>query len=315
MDYNKIFQLKDLSSFRSELMGWSILWIMMLHFRFITIKPLGFLAQYGFAGVEVFMFVSGLGLYYSLEKNSRLSSFYIKRLRRIFPVYYLVGIVASLLIFHDSLWIYLLRYTTIGYWINLPYFEWYIPALLFLYLISPIVHQLLQSSYGRRILYFVVILILATSFVVGYCQSLNRAHYFLLYRIPAFMLGMLAGQLIKQGASSRSYLIILLAGIPIFAMCFPLHHAVYEMKYYSLLFLLPLFMLAMCQASRMMGRHIAIVRQIGCASLEVYLLQTLFFSAINMGILTISDTWHDIVTVGLMVVCSIGGIVLHRLLP
>jgi peptidoglycan/LPS O-acetylase OafA/YrhL len=56
-------------------MGWSILWIMALHFRFITIKPLGFIAQYGFSGVEIFMFVSGLGLYYSLQKKPCLLPF------------------------------------------------------------------------------------------------------------------------------------------------------------------------------------------------------------------------------------------------
>ena len=55
------FHLKDISTYRSELMGWSILWIMLLHFTFNQIKPLGFIAQYGFAGVDIFIFVSGLG--------------------------------------------------------------------------------------------------------------------------------------------------------------------------------------------------------------------------------------------------------------
>ena len=60
------FSIKDISTYRSELMGWAILWIMMLHFTFNQIKPLGFIAQYGFAGVEIFMFV-----YYSfLQKKA-----------------------------------------------------------------------------------------------------------------------------------------------------------------------------------------------------------------------------------------------------
>ena len=60
---NLSFELKDISTYRSELMGWSILWIMMLHFTFTQVKPLGFIAQYGFAGVDIFMLVSGLGLF------------------------------------------------------------------------------------------------------------------------------------------------------------------------------------------------------------------------------------------------------------
>ena len=51
----KVFDLSDISKYRSDLMGWAIVWIMMLHFTFITIKPLGFIAQYGFAGVVIFM--------------------------------------------------------------------------------------------------------------------------------------------------------------------------------------------------------------------------------------------------------------------
>lgn len=72
-----LFSLQDISKYRSELMGWAIIWIMMLHFRFIHIKPLGFLAQYGFAGVDIFMLVSGFGLYYSLEKTT--NSYHILR--------------------------------------------------------------------------------------------------------------------------------------------------------------------------------------------------------------------------------------------
>ena len=73
-------------------MGYSILWIMMLHFTFIQVKPLGFVAQYGFAGVEIFMMVSGFGLFFSLEKDASLKHFYKKRLLRIFPTYYILGI-------------------------------------------------------------------------------------------------------------------------------------------------------------------------------------------------------------------------------
>ena len=38
----RLFELKDISTYRAELMGWAIVWIMMLHFTFTQIKPLGF---------------------------------------------------------------------------------------------------------------------------------------------------------------------------------------------------------------------------------------------------------------------------------
>ena len=78
----KLFELNDISTYRAELMGWAIVWIMMLHFTFNQIKPLGFIAQYGFAGVEIFMLVSGLGLYYSLEKNNKIIPYFKRCVHR-----------------------------------------------------------------------------------------------------------------------------------------------------------------------------------------------------------------------------------------
>lgn len=136
-----MFSLKDVSTYRSELMGWSIVWIMMLHFGFYTLKPLGFVAQYGYAGVDIFLFVSGFGLFYSLDKKPLLLSFYRKRLIRIFPAYYLVGAFASIIVFHDTILQYLFRYSTIGFWTGGAYFEWYVPSLLLLYLLAPFLKQ------------------------------------------------------------------------------------------------------------------------------------------------------------------------------
>ena len=170
--------LKEISTYRSELMGWSILWIMMLHFTFNQITPLGFVAQYGFAGVEIFLFVSGLGLFYSLERDKDLGFFYKKRLFRIFPTYYFLGIFASLSLFHDDILSYFFRYTTIGFWTGGIYWEWYIPSLIILYLLVPIFKLLLD----KNILYIVIIIIIC--FGCSYClidsNHIDRAHFFLL---------------------------------------------------------------------------------------------------------------------------------------
>lgn len=308
------FRLQDLSTYRSELMGWSIVWIMMLHFRFITLKPLGFIAQYGFAGVEIFMFVSGLGLYYSLEKDSRLGAFYAKRLKRIFPVYYLIGFAASLLIFHDGLLTYLFRYSTLGFWTGHPYFEWYIPSIVFLYLLAPAIKLLVTPRRCPLLVAACIVLLIAAYFVADH-QSLARQHFFLFYRIPAFVMGMCTGMLIRQQRPATPFFVALLAGLPVFLFCFPKHHVIYEFKYYSLFFLLPFFMLVFCTISKVLGKASSVLRQIGNASLEVYLIQTLFFSAFCAGLLTVSPAWHDAVTLLLMVVCSVAGILLHRWLP
>ena len=156
----KLFDIQDISVYRSELMGWSILWIMMLHFTFNQIKPLGFIAQYGFAGVEIFMLVSGLGLFYSLHSNHNIFQFYKKGLLRIFPTYYILGIFASILLFHDNIIDYLYRYSTVGFWAGGLYWEWYIPSIVMLYLLSPLFKYLIDKKY------FILLLCLGLSILV-----------------------------------------------------------------------------------------------------------------------------------------------------
>ena len=307
----KLFVLNDLSTYRSNLMGWSIIWIMMLHFRFSILKPLGFIAQYGYAGVEIFMFVSGIGLYFSLDKNSHIVSFYKKRLKRIFPVYFFVGIFASIFLFHDDIYTYFFRYTTIGFWFNLPYFEWYIPAIVVLYLAAPYIKKMCTPQF-KYILFTIALFFLVSAFFAAKYQIFDRSHFFLYYRVPAFMLGMYTGLLIKHKQSTKPYIYTLLAGIPVFCMCYPMHYNVYEFKYYSIFFLLPLFMLIICMISRLPFKINSMVQKVGDASLEIYLIQTLFFIAIIDGILIIPQEWHDAVTIGLMAICTCSGILLHR---
>ena len=304
--------LKEISTFRSELMGWSILWIMMLHFTFNQIAPLGFVAQYGFAGVEIFLFVSGLGLYNSLESDKALGHFYKKRLLRIFPTYYILGIIASLLLFHDDIPSYLFRYTTIGFWTEGIFWEWYIPSLVTLYLFVPIFKLLLDKS----ILYIVIIFLICIGCSFFFVESnyIDRAHFFFLYRIPAFLFGMVCALWIKEKHSTKFFLYTLLAGIPFFIYFFPQHHQIYNYKYFSLLFLMPLFILTFILISKYLHFLNPITSSIGKASLEIYLIQSIFFSAKLRGIITVPPNWHDLSTICFIFISVILGIFAHKLI-
>lgn len=46
---------------------------------------------FGSDGVEIFVFLSGMGLCFSLNKNYNWKLFYIKRFKRIIPTYLLIG--------------------------------------------------------------------------------------------------------------------------------------------------------------------------------------------------------------------------------
>ena len=79
--------LNLLFKYRKFLMGFAALWILMTHewqivtnetsFFFVTEN---FIKRIGFCGVDIFLLLSGMGLYYSLEKNP-VSRFYYNRLK------------------------------------------------------------------------------------------------------------------------------------------------------------------------------------------------------------------------------------------
>lgn len=299
-----MFSLKDVSTYRSELMGWSIVWIMMLHFGFYTLKPLGFVAQYGYAGVDIFLFVSGFGLFYSLDKKPLLLSFYRKRLIRIFPAYYLVGAFASIIVFHDTILQYLFRYSTIGFWIGGAYFEWYVPSLLLLYLLAPFLKQAGLKWQSALAVLFLVIGFL----ILGHEELIDGVHYFLLYRVPAFLYGMICAQWLKNAYSIKCFLWIALAGIPFFIWLYPNFHQVYLYKYYSVFFLMPIFVMAFSGISKYVVFVNPVMSCIGRSSLEIYLIQNVFFSQVTDGVIPRSD-----VNTLLLMIISIGvGILLHE---
>ena len=311
----QIFSIKDISTYRSELMGWAIIWIMMLHFTFTQIKPLGFIAQYGFAGVEIFMMVSGLGLYFSLDRNCSIWYFYRKRVLRIFPTYYILGIFASFLLFHDNILNYLYRYSTIGFWTGGLYWEWYVPSIVVLYIIAPILKKTIDRGQLILLVCLSIIIFFISYFIVANeIIEAKDLHFFLLYRIPAFMFGMVSAYWIKRDASKKYYFLLLLMGLPCFALLYPHHHEIYNYKYFSLIFLLPAFTICFIIISKYTKFFNPILATIGRASLETYLIQAIFFHAINIGILHISSTWHDTITLVLIVISSLLGFFVHWLI-
>lgn len=306
--------INDISTYRSELMGWSILWIMMLHFTFCQIKPLGFIAQYGFAGVDIFVFVSGLGLFYSLDKDDNLIHYYRKRLLRIIPTYYILGFITNLLIIHDDIPTFLFTYSTIGFWIGLNYADWFIPSLLFLYFIAPLIKKIIDKKWFIFIIIIVVCIYLIAYYYTDKEEILDRSHFSLLHRIPAFVFGMISAFWLKNNAPSKYYFYILILGLPFFVYFYPFHHQINNFKYYSLSFLLPLFVILFILLSKYTKGISQIIKKMGVASLEIFLIQNIFFKLVLNGTTSTFPEWHDTISFLMILFSAIMGIIAHWLI-
>lgn len=117
----------------------------------------------GYAGVDVFMLLSGYGIAKSLAHNS-IKQFYIHRLRRILPLW--IVMISSVCIINLILGvgnlgldIFLLNITSLSFYYNpdlLP--EWYLSTLLLFYAVSPLLKMLLEKgSWGLVILISLVV--------------------------------------------------------------------------------------------------------------------------------------------------------------
>ncbi len=159
------------------------------------------IVKHWYLGVDVFFFLSAIGLTYSMKKNPNVWAFYKRRIIRIFPAFWLVmtGVYLSKyavmkimpsVSFHipQNVWEIFLAYSTLGYWLPKPFFFlWYIPATLGLYLVFPLVNKL----YARcRIFYALTIVPSVVISILNACNiSVDFWHNSLLTRIGIFLWG------------------------------------------------------------------------------------------------------------------------------
>lgn len=148
-------KLSLISKYRTHIMGFAILWIMWFHSPYIGKSEVWhFIHNIGFYGVDMFLLVSGLGLYFSMRKSKSIGEFYLKRAIRILPAYLIVTICWYTLYkpeisFSDKL----LSILGINYFRGNvavsprpEYFDWFLPTLFVLYLLTPLYDKLFQKA-------------------------------------------------------------------------------------------------------------------------------------------------------------------------
>lgn len=272
-----------LSRCRGELMGLSMLWVMLYHafawapkWRWLSaVKGLGY------CGVDVFLLLSGMGLAVSLCKRPQsYGGFLKKRLTRVLPAFWLVvGVYGVILRLGGATTLKTMGWTltTLSYWLVKPgYFNWYIPALLGFYLLTPgLVWLIKRTKYPQ----FLVVL----SWIAMYfAHELTRSFWGevpggTLARLPVFFCGCMIGVFLIQGRKLTKKAAIVWFLVPF------LMPAVRKLPYYvpnGLWFMLccvPLCLVAAWVLERLPeGGGRWVLRKIGEASLEIYLLNVIF---------------------------------------
>ena len=189
-----------LSKYRSELMGFASLWVMLFHAFHLHLGffPLRAFKSIGFAGVDIFILLSGMGLSMSLARREgeKLYAYFLRRAERILPTYWLVVGIYSLFLrlqHRISLTVAAWSLSTLHYWFNIPgSFNWYVPAALAFYLIAPFYWKLFLRCRHKEVLTALLFPIAYGLYRLSIPLGVLHTQDFI-YRIPAFGLGILLG--------------------------------------------------------------------------------------------------------------------------
>ena len=189
-----------IGKYRSALMGLSMIMVFLFHARseklgFMPTGLWGDILKNFNLGVDIFLFLSAFGLCYSLKKNN-IKRFFFNRFKRIIPTWWVVLFSLHIIgIFVGSkfdgfdyprsavdmfYW-----YTGLGHFFYTCCYEWYIPTLLFFYLLVPVINRLSRNQVLLMILLSIPLILLYK--VSGVLPYLSIS----ITRIPVFLLGVL----------------------------------------------------------------------------------------------------------------------------
>lgn len=209
------------SKYRGVLMGVSIIFIILFHYlddvrtsgQTFTILQSLIYRGISSSNVDIFIFVSGLGLYFSMKKNQSLLTFYKRRFTRVLIPYLLVAVPSIYwrqVIFYQrgmkSFWEYLAVPLKVRWF-------WYIWLISFCYLIFPYVFEIFDSA-GDRIqeqMYLLSIFTALTVFAMllkQYAPEVFDQYEVALLRLPWFFAGCMAGKAAYEKREIHGRLVI-----------------------------------------------------------------------------------------------------------
>lgn len=285
-------QRKDLTAWRDPIKGIAILWVCFFHARLglNNLPVIGTIQQIGYLGADMLLFLSGYGLYHSLQRPQTLKEYYIRRFKRLLPSYLPIAILWCIIMIPllDLSTVQAIRsavgtLSMMGFIADTPrYLNWYLSLILITLVLAPIVHSFLSNA--QKPLLAWALLVFAAC-MTGLCFVAHN-QLILYSRLPIFVLGM--GFAMPRNVTERPKLTLLLnmlgfaAGATVLWLCMNRYTELlmdYGMYWYPGLLMIP----PICAAFGFLFRKIANakwliapIRLLGRASFEIFLFNTWF---------------------------------------
>jgi peptidoglycan/LPS O-acetylase OafA/YrhL len=212
--------LQIVSEYRSALMGIAMLSIMLSHQRFVHFFPFNVFEAYGHWGVDIFLFLSGMGMVRSLENHS-IGLFYRRRFLRLVPICIFCGVFKYLAYLFVGEPIENLKVgLNIGIWSLCSLDLWFIHSIIIYYLLTPFFYRLLKCCLLQTL---VMVYLLSIIFQLFYAEQVGfdwlnplGVSLYTIERLPVFMIGMIVS-MYNNGITQKHFVI---SGISLFmAIC------------------------------------------------------------------------------------------------
>lgn len=193
------------SRYRNELFGIAAILVMVTHVSGYTV-PEGIggiiykICQQGSMGVDIFLFLSGMGLYYSLKKDSNIRNFYLKRVKRVIIPYFVLAIpgfmILDLAIRHVTIEKFLIDVFLVSFWLQGDFILWYISFIIILYLIYPVIYFLFLKKENSNLKFLICFsfTVLLNIWLLYYMPEIYNRFEIALNRMPIFILGCWGGK-------------------------------------------------------------------------------------------------------------------------
>lgn len=231
------YNVKQISEFRTPLMGIATILIFIVHAPdngVMMPNALKTICALGSLGVDLFLLLSGFGLWYSLNRlfidktlMGGVKYWYSVRYKRILiPYVLIIGPITFLGILQgESVWTSILNFSTINYWLN-HRGAWFIAMLIPLYAITPL-HYLecnrtnAATTYNMAVvLSLVVMACIKVDFSCVFAAKLFDNIQFVTFRLPAFFIGYMLAPYAKEDKSVSLVWMLIIPLIVVVAMRF-----------------------------------------------------------------------------------------------
>ena len=218
--------LRLVSTYRGVIYGFSIIYIVLFHgiaidkgdysFGFSALDWFQDFISMGNIGVDIFLLLSGICLYFSFQKNDDSYAFIKKRLARVVPSAYIVYSLYWAVKYHFLSFnpmALLGRLTLMEFWIQGDTTIWFLSLILVLYFLYPYIYGFV--FHGTRPELRCAVLMLASYLMLFVLFNLAPGYFKMtevaLTRFPVFILGCYMGKFVYEGVRLPAFPFVPLA--------------------------------------------------------------------------------------------------------